>query len=66
MYFVAKFKEDEMDREYSKRGRDAYSLLVDKHDLNRPPERHRHVWRNNIKMEFKETGWEGVDWIPPA
>ena len=23
----------------------------------------RQTWEDNIKMELKETGWEGVDWI---
>jgi hypothetical protein len=25
--------------------------------------RSRHGWENNIKMDLKEVGWEGVDWI---
>jgi hypothetical protein len=23
----------------------------------------RHRWEDNIKMDMKETGWEGMDWI---
>jgi hypothetical protein len=23
-------------------------------------------WEDNIKMDFKEVGWEGVDWIDLA
>jgi hypothetical protein len=23
-------------------------------------------WKNNIKVYFKETGWNGMDWIPVA
>jgi len=23
--------------------------------------RHEHKWKNNIKMNLKETGWEGRD-----
>jgi hypothetical protein len=25
--------------------------------------RHRHRWKDNIKTDLKETGWDGVDWI---
>jgi hypothetical protein len=31
-------------------------------DLRRP----RHRWEGNIKMDLKEIGWEGVDWIDVA
>ena len=24
---------------------------------------HRHGWEVNIKMNLKELGWEGIDWI---
>jgi hypothetical protein len=23
----------------------------------------RHGWEHNIRMDFREIGWEGVDWI---
>ena len=26
----------------------------------------RHRWEDNIKMDKKETGWEGMDWIDLA
>jgi hypothetical protein len=26
----------------------------------------RHRWVDNIKMDFLEIGWFGVDWIGPA
>jgi hypothetical protein len=26
----------------------------------------RHKWRDNIKMDFRETGWGGMDWINQA
>ena len=25
--------------------------------------RSRHRWEDNIKMDFKEVGYEGIDWI---
>jgi len=24
--------------------------------------RHRHRWEDNIKMDFQEVGWGGMDW----
>jgi hypothetical protein len=29
-------------------------------NLNRRP---RRTWRNNIRMDLREIGWEGVDWM---
>ena len=29
----------------------------------RPLVRPRHRWRDNIKMNFQEVGWEDMDWI---
>jgi len=26
----------------------------------------RRTWENNIKMDFREIRWEGVDWIHEA
>jgi hypothetical protein len=25
--------------------------------------RPKNTWKDNIKMDVRETGWEGVDWI---
>jgi hypothetical protein len=25
-----------------------------------------HTWKDNIKMDLKETGWRGMFWIPLA
>jgi hypothetical protein len=44
-------------------GRDEkYSILVGKPEGKRPVGRHRHR-RDNIRMDLRETGWEGVDCI---
>jgi hypothetical protein len=32
----------------------------------RPLGRPRLRWVNNIKINFRETGWDGVDWIDLA
>jgi hypothetical protein len=38
-------------------------------NLDRKPEgkkslgRPMHKWEDNIKMDLKERGWDGVDWI---
>jgi hypothetical protein len=31
-----------------------------KRSLGRPP---RHGWVDNIKMNLREIGWDGMDWI---
>jgi hypothetical protein len=28
-----------------------------------PLGRHRHGWKDNVKMDLKEIGWEAVVWI---
>jgi hypothetical protein len=43
--------------------RNAYRILVGKPDGMRPLERPRHRWVNNIKMDLREIGWDGMDWI---
>jgi hypothetical protein len=34
-----------------------------KPESKRPLERPRHRWVNNIKMDLREIGWDGMDWI---
>jgi hypothetical protein len=43
--------------------RNAYKILVGKPEWKRPFRRPRHRWEDNIRMDLRETGWEGVDWI---
>jgi hypothetical protein len=44
----------------------AYRILVGKPEGNRPLRRPRHRWVDNIKMDLREIGWDGVDWIDMA
>jgi hypothetical protein len=43
--------------------RNAYRILVDKPEVKRPLGRPR---MDNIKMDLREIGWDGVDWIELA
>jgi hypothetical protein len=43
--------------------RNAYRILVGNPEGERPPGRPRHRWVNNIKMDFREIGWDGLVWI---
>jgi hypothetical protein len=36
---------------------------VGKPEGKRPPERPRLRWVDNIKMDLREIGWDGADWI---
>jgi hypothetical protein len=46
--------------------RNAYRILVGKPDGRRPLGRRRRRWVDNIKMDLRETGWDGMDWIELA
>jgi hypothetical protein len=43
-----------------------YRILVGKPKGKRPLGRPRHRWVHNIKMDLREIGWGGVDWIDLA
>jgi hypothetical protein len=43
--------------------RNMYRLLVGKPEGERPIGRPRRRWVDNIRMDFGEVGWGGVDWI---
>jgi hypothetical protein len=43
--------------------RNAYRILVGKPEGKRPVGRPRRRWVDNIKMDHREIGWDGVDWI---
>jgi hypothetical protein len=42
--------------------RNAYRILVRKRPLGGP----RRRWVDNIKMDLREIGWGGMDWIDLA
>jgi hypothetical protein len=46
--------------------RGAYRALVGKPDGRRPLGRPRHRWEDNIKMDLREVGCGGADWISLA
>jgi hypothetical protein len=43
--------------------RGAIRALVGKPEGRRPLGRPRRRWEDNIKMDLREVGWEGMDWI---
>jgi hypothetical protein len=60
--------EDEMGRACSTNGekRNAYRILVGNPEGKIPLERPRCRWVDNIKMDLREIGWDGMDWIDLA
>jgi hypothetical protein len=46
--------------------RNAYRILVGKPEGKRPLGRPRRRWEDNIKMDLREIGWGGMEWIHVA
>jgi hypothetical protein len=46
--------------------RNAYRILVGNPEGKRPLGRPRRRWMDNIKMNLREIGWDGGDWIDLA
>jgi hypothetical protein len=46
--------------------RNAYRILARKPERRRPLGRSRRRWVNNIKLNLREIGWGGMDWIDLA
>jgi hypothetical protein len=46
--------------------RNAYRILVGKSERKIPLGRPRRRWVDNIKMDLREIGWDGMDWIDLA
>jgi len=44
-------------------GRGVYRVLVRRPDGKRPQGRCRHRWEDNIKMDLREIGVNGANWI---
>jgi hypothetical protein len=57
-----------MGRECSTYGekRNAYMISVGKPKRKKPLGRPRRRWEDNIKMDLREIGWGGMDWIDLA
>jgi hypothetical protein len=47
-------------------GRGVYRVLVGKAESERTLRRPRHGWEDNIKMDLRETGIDGANWIQLA
>jgi len=47
-------------------GRGAYRVLVGRPKGKRPLERPRRRWEDNIKMDLREIGIDGANWIQLA
>jgi hypothetical protein len=43
--------------------RKAYRLFVGMAEGKEPLVRPRHTWEDNIKIDLRELGWGGMDWI---
>jgi hypothetical protein len=43
--------------------RNAYRILVGKPEGKRPLGRRKHRWVDNIKIDPREIGWDGMDWV---
>jgi hypothetical protein len=46
--------------------RNAYRILMGKPEGKRLLGRLRRRWVDNIKMDLREIGWDGMDWIELA
>jgi hypothetical protein len=51
-----------MDKACSTHGKNAYRILVGKLEGKNAPARPRNK-SENIIMDLRETGWDGMDWI---
>jgi hypothetical protein len=46
--------------------RNAHRILIGNSERKRPLGRLRSRWEDNIKMDLREMGWGGMDWIDLA
>jgi hypothetical protein len=46
--------------------RGVYRIFVGRSEGRRPLGRPRRTWEDNIKMDLREVGWVGMDWIQLA
>jgi hypothetical protein len=47
-------------------GRSVCRILVVRSEVKRPLERPRRRWNDNIKLDLREIGIDGANWIRPA
>jgi hypothetical protein len=61
-------KKDKIGRECRTNGakRNEYRILVGKPEGKRPLGRKRRRWVDNIKINLREIGWDGMDWVDVA
>jgi hypothetical protein len=61
-------KDDEMGMACSMNGekRNSYKTLAGKPEGKKPLGRLRSRWVDNIKIDLREIGWYGMDWIDVA
>jgi hypothetical protein len=43
--------------------RNAYRILVGNPEGKKPLGRSRRRWVDNIKMDLREIGWDGMEWV---
>jgi hypothetical protein len=43
--------------------RSAYMVLMGRSEGKRPLSRPRHRWEDNIRMDFQDMRWVGMDWV---
>jgi hypothetical protein len=43
-----------------------YNILVARREGKRPLRRHRRRCEDNIRMDLREMGWEGMNWMDVA
>jgi hypothetical protein len=46
--------------------KNAYRILVGKPEGKRTLGTPRCRWEDNVKMDLKEIGWDGIDWVDLA
>jgi hypothetical protein len=46
--------------------RNEYRILVEKPEGKKPVRRPKRRWEDNNKMDLREIGWGGMDWIDLA
>jgi hypothetical protein len=64
-YYVYEIREDNMGRACNGHGkmRNIYKIVVGKSEEELSLRRSRRIWEDNIRMDLRKIGWEGVNWI---